>query len=84
MFAHCAGSWLPDLPSANSGPAGLMFPDNYCFSHLTYFNDMEGNGAKTNPGITDRLALFGFDPVANLLNSTEQNHPLQLKEWKRD
>ncbi|KAJ3459477.1 hypothetical protein MRS44_015550 [Fusarium solani] len=81
MFAHCAGSWLPDLPSANSDPAGLMFPDNCCFSHLAYFNDMEGNGAKTSPRITDRLALFGVDLVANPLNSTEQNQHLQLKEW---
>ncbi|KAL6355713.1 hypothetical protein LRP88_11317 [Fusarium phalaenopsidis] len=81
MFAHCAGSWLPDLPSDNSGPAGLMFPDNCCFSDLAYFNDMEGNGAKTNPRITDHLALFGFDLVANLLSSTEQNQHLQLKEW---
>ncbi|KAJ4327882.1 hypothetical protein N0V84_001692 [Fusarium piperis] len=49
--------------------------------HLAYFNDMSGNGAKTNPGIADHLALFGFDLVVNLLSSTEQNQHLQLKEW---
>lgn len=81
MFAHCANSWMPDLPSATPSSAGLMFPDNCCFSHLAYFNDMNGNGTKTNPGIADHLALFGFDLVTNLLSSTEQNQHLELKEW---
>ncbi|KAM0426582.1 hypothetical protein ACHAPT_008275 [Fusarium lateritium] len=81
MFAHCAGSWLPDLPSATSGSVGLMFPDNYRFSHSAYFNDMKSKAEETEARITNHLALFGFDLVNDLLLSTQRNHHLQLKQW---
>ncbi|KAM0546738.1 hypothetical protein ACHAPJ_010666 [Fusarium lateritium] len=90
VFAHCADSWLPELPpklltetDEEIVDDGLCYPDNVLFLPYAYYNDTITRPTPLSYDYLEDLALCGFDLITRLLTLPRDKigRPKQLESW---